>query len=234
MTARRRTRPTILAVAGLLGLALTVPAIADAATVELRCAGKGPRNKDSAGTVLCAANPGKARKVAGTARNDAGQPVAGKLTITYSSWTPAKGGGYTVKPTRTREVVANADGGFSFSSNTKTRESMRVDLAADPDLGIAGGASAQAQVSRRLTTKVKKLGGGKIRITVKGTKHRPLKVYVLDPNGYELSGVKPRKADRKGRAKFDLGSLRGQFSIYVDSGVYEDLFWYGGRPKFRL
>ncbi len=236
MSRDRRARSAGMGLTGaLLSIALVAPIAADAAELKLRCAGKGPRNKDSAGTVLCAANPGKARKIAGTVTNDAGQPVAGKLTVTYSAWTVAKNGiGYNIKPTATRTIAAKPDGTFSVSSNTKTRESIRVDLAPDPALGIAGGARAEAQVSRRLVGKLRKLGGGKIRITVKGTKLRPIKVHILDPSGYSLSGVKPKRIDRKGRASFDLGDMRGKFAYFVDAGVYGDLFWYGGRPKFRL
>ena len=237
MTTLRHPIRSLLAVAVGSALALAAPlaAAAGAAELKLHCAGKGAHNKDSAGTVLCAADPGRPRNVAGTVRNDAGQPVAGKLTVTYSSWTPAtSGSGYTVKPYATREVTAKADGSFLVPSNTKTRETIRIDLAADPTLGIAAGAHAEAQVSRRLVAKVKKLGGGHVKVTIKGTKVRPLKLYVLDPSGYPLSGVKPRKANRAGSATFDLGSRRGKFTTYVDAGVYGDLFWYQSRPSFRL
>ncbi len=235
MTLARRSLPSLLA-AVCLGVALT--ASASAAELKLACAGKGPRKEDSAGTVLCAANPGKARKLSGTVRNDVGQPVAGKLTVTYSSWSVASNGiGYVVEPYSTREVAAGADGSFSLSSNTKTKESIRVDLAADPALGIAGGARAQADVSRRLVTTVKKLGGGRVKVTVKGTAARPLKIFVLDASGYRLPGVGAKKANRAGSANFDLGSRRGQFTTFVDVGAkgnLTDLFWAALRPKFRL
>jgi hypothetical protein len=235
MTSVPRTRAATLVLTAALSVALAVPALADAAELKLSCAGKGARNKDSAGTVLCAGDPAKGRTIAGTARNDAGQPVAAKIAVTLSSWTVAPNGiGYNVKPTSTREIVAKADGGFSFKLNPKTRESVKFELAADPALGIAAAASAQAEVSRKLKVKLAKLGGGKVRITVRGTTLRPLKVYILDSSGYALSGVKPKKVDAKGRASFDLGSRRGQFSYYVDAGVFDDLLWYQGRPKLRL
>lgn len=230
-------RPSLLmfaAAAVALAFGAPLAASAGAAELKLHCAGKGPRNKDSANTVLCAANPGHSRSVAGTVRNDAGQAVAGKLTVTYSSWTPAHGGGYTIKPRTTREIAANADGTFSVPSNPKTRESIRVDLAADPALGIAAGIFAQAEVSRRLVTTIKKLGGGSVKVTVKGTKIRPLKLYVLDASGYKLPGVRSKKANGEGSATFNLGSRRGQFSTYVDAGIYGDLFWYETRKSFRL
>jgi hypothetical protein len=225
----------VAAIAAPLIIALSTPVAADAATLKLSCAGKGARNKDSAGTVLCAGSPSKGRAIAGTVRNDAGQPVAAKVTVTISSWTIAPNGiGYHVKPTSTREIAAKANGSFSFKRNPKTRESLQFDVVPDTALGIAAGASGQAQISRQLKVKLAKLGGGKVRITVKGTAIRPLKVYVLDSFGYTLSGTKPTNVDRKGRASFDLGSMRGRFSYYVDAGKYEDLFWYQGRPKFRL
>ncbi len=232
MSHRRRIR-------GLLVLtilfALAFAATAGAATLTLKCAGKGPRNKDSAGTVLCAGSPSKGRTISGTVRNDAGQGVAAKLTLTYQSWTPVAGGtGYTIKTRTTRQIAAKGDGSFSFKSKTATKESIVVDLAPDATLGIAGAVRAQADVSRQLITTISKLGGGSVRLTVKGTKHRPLKLYVLDPSGYEIPGVKWKKADAKGQATFDLGSRRGQFSYYVDAGVYNDLFWYLGRPTFKL
>ncbi len=229
------TRSRVAAVAAPLIIALSIPVAADATTLKLSCAGKGARNKDSAGTVLCAGSPSKGRAIAGTVRNDAGQPVAAKVTVTISGWTIAPNGiGYNVKPIATREVLAKANGSFSFKRNPKTRESLKFDVVADPALGIAAGVSAQAEVSRQLKVKLAKLGGGKVRITVKGTTIRPLKVYILDSFGYTLSGAKPKNVDRKGRATFDLGSMRGQFSYYVDAGKYDDLFWYQGRPKFRL
>jgi len=228
-------RSRVAAIAAPLIIALSIPVAADAATLKLSCAGKGARNKDSAGTVLCAGSPSKGRAIAGTVRNDAGQPVAAKVTVTISSWTIAPNGiGYNVKPTATREIVAKANGIFTFKRNPKTRESLKFDVVPDAALGIAGGASGQAQISRQLKVKLTKLGGGKVRITVKGTTIRPLKVYILDSFGYTLNGTKPKNVDRKGRASFDLGSMRGQFSYYVDAGKYADLFWYQSRPKFRL
>jgi hypothetical protein len=70
MTFARRSFLPLLIAAGLVA-AVAAPA-ATAAELKLSCAGKGLRNKDSANTVLCAAAPGKARKLAGTIRNDAG------------------------------------------------------------------------------------------------------------------------------------------------------------------
>jgi hypothetical protein len=231
-----RIRTVLLAtLAALATLAFAAASAQAAATLTLACAGKGAKNEDSAGTVLCAANPGKKRSIAGTIRNDAGQLVAGKVTVTYSAWTPSPGGGYAIKPTSTTEVTADSYGRFTVSSNTKTRESIKVTLVADPALGIGSTPFAQAEVQRRLVTKVKKLGHGRLRLTVKGTSIRPLKVSITDASGYYVPGIpKSRKADRKNRVTFNLGNRHGTFSYYVDSGVYDDLFWPQSRPKFRL
>lgn len=228
-------RTYVIAMVTCCGAFGSLAATAQAAEVKLRCAGKGPRNSDSAGTVLCAGTPAKGRKISGVVRDDAGKPVAAKLTVTFSSWKPVKGGtGYTVKPRKTIEVTAKADGTFSIKSNPATRESIRVDAVADAALGVTGGAFAQAEVSRRLKVTLAKLGGGVVKFTVKGTKVRPVKVWVLDASGYQVSGVKPKKIDGKGKVTFDLGTRRGQLSYFVDAGVYNDLFWYLGRPTFKL
>jgi hypothetical protein len=63
-------------------LALAAAGGAQAATLRLRCAGRGARNQDSAGTVLCAGSPSRGRAISGNVRNDAGQPVAARLVVT--------------------------------------------------------------------------------------------------------------------------------------------------------
>ncbi len=235
-TARRRARAHATALLACLAALGLLAAGAHAATVTLKCAGKGARNKDSAGTVLCAASPSKGRTLAGVVRDDAGKPVAATLTVTYSSWTPVKTGGYVVRPRATRRIRAKANGAFSIKSKTATKESIRVETAGDADLGVSPGAFAQAEVSRQLVVKLRKLGGTSVRFTVKGTKHRPIKVWVLSETGYQLPGIKPRKIDRKGQATFHLpSSYRGmKLAYFVDAGVWGDLFWYVGRPTFKL
>jgi hypothetical protein len=233
-TDRARTRRARTTASTSLAALALLAASAQAATVTLRCAGRGARNRDSAGTVLCAASPSSGRSLAGVVRNDAGQPAAAKLAVTYSTWTPNTGGGYLVRPRETREITAKGDGSFTIRSTTSTRESIKVDVVADPALGVAGGAFAQAQVSRKLGITLTKLGGGLVRITVKGTRVRPLKLWVLGETGYPLPGVRAKNADGRGQATFNLGSMRGRFTYYVDAGVYDDLFWYQGRPGFRL
>jgi uncharacterized membrane protein len=211
---------------------LLLAATASASELKLECGGKGPRNADSAGTVLCASAPGKARALTGTVRNDSGQPVAAKVLVTFISWTPAGGGSFNLRPESTRTIVAGADGSFSVPVKTATRLNVKFETVADAALGISVTA-AEGQVSLQIATKLKKLGGGRVRITAKGT-DQPLKIYVLDSYGYELPGVKPKKAGKSGSATFNLGSRRGEFTYYVDAGPLADLFWEGARPTFKL
>lgn len=233
MTARRH-RTTTLALTALVAAGL-LTASAQAASVSLRCAGRGARSKDSAGTVLCAGSPSRGRTIAGVVRDDAGRPVAAKLLVTYSRWTPVRGGtGYTVRPYATREIAAKGNGGFAIRRNPATRESIKVETVADAALGVSGGAVVQAEIARRLAVKLAKPGGGVVRVTVKGTKVRPIKVWILGETGYAVPGVRPKNVNRRGQATFNVGSVRGRLAYFVDAGIYTDLFWYLGRVPFRL
>jgi hypothetical protein len=233
-TARRRAYATALLACLTAFALLAASASAQAATVRVRCAGKGGRNADSSGTVLCASST-KGRTIAGVVRDDAGKPVAAKITVTFNSWTPAGNRTYTISPRATREISAKADGTFSITSNPATKESIRFDVVADAALGVSAGAFAQSDVSRQLTVKLAKLGGGVVRFTVKGTSVRPIRLSVLSDSGYPLPGLKPKKVDRKGQATFHLAAQHGfKLTYYVDAGVYNDLFWDQGRPSFKV
>jgi hypothetical protein len=229
------TRRALLACLAIAALCAASGAAAQASTVSLRCAGRGPRNRDSAGTVLCAGST-KGRTLAGVVKDDAGKPVAARLSVTYSSWDPSPGGGYAIRPRATKEISAKGDGSFSIKDNPATKESIRVDVVADAALGVSGGVFAQAEISRQLIVRIAKLGGGVVRFTVTGTRHRPLKVYVLDESGYQLSGVKPKNVDGRGQAMFNLSNVRGlRLTYYVDAGdVLGDLFWYQSRVPFKV
>lgn len=63
---------------------------------------------------------------------------------------------------------------------------------------------------------------------------RPLKLYVLDASGYEIPGVPAKQASKAGSAVFNLGNRHGEFSYYVDAGVFGDLFWEERRASFHL
>lgn len=229
------TRRALLACLAIAALLAAAGATAQASTVTLRCAGRGPRNRDSANTTLCAGST-KGRTLAGVVKDDAGKPVAASLTVTYSRWDPAPGGGFYVRPRATKTITAKADGTFTIKDNPATKESIRVDVVADAALSVSGGAFAQAEISRQLVVRLAKLGGGVVRFTVTGTRHRPLKVYVLDSSGYPLSGIKPKNVDGRGQATFNLSSVRGlRLTYYVDPGdVLGDLFWYQSRVPFKV
>jgi len=230
------TRRALLACVAALGLLAATGSAAQAATVTLRCAGKGPRNSDSAGTVLCASST-KGRTLAGVVKNDAGRPVAARLTVTFSSWTPTADGAYAITTRATQTIAAKADGTFSIKDNPATKESIRVDVGADATLGVSGGAFAQSDMSRELTVKIAKLGHGVVRFTVTGTTHRPLKVWVLDDSGYPVAGVKAKNVNRKGQATFNLSHVPHglKLTYFVDPGrVLGDLFWDQSRVPFKV
>ena len=222
MNRRPDYRPLIVALAALSLLAFA--ASASASSITLKCGGKGKRNKDSAGTVLCAAKPGKARTLEGVVRDDSNKPVAGKVSITLSKWIP-HGGYYSVEAYKTVTVNANGAGKFSYPAKTSTKLSLRFETA---------GVIAEAEVSRELQVKVKKLGGGKVKLTVKGAGKIPLKLYLVDESGYELPGTKAKKPNKAGTATFDVGRYHGPFSYYVDAGEYGDLFWETRGPLLHI
>jgi hypothetical protein len=209
---------------------------AQAASVSLRCAGRGPRNIDSAGTVLCAGSPAKGRTLAGVVKDDAGNPVAARLTVTFSRWDPAPGGGFYVRPRATKTIVADSYGRFTVKDNPATKESIRVDVVADDALRVSGGAFANAEIARKLVVRIAKLGGGVVRFTVTGTRARPVKVWVTDSSGYQVSGIKPKKIDGRGQATFNLSSVPAGYRLtyFIDAGdSLNDLFWYQSRVPFR-
>jgi hypothetical protein len=229
---RARSRLAVALTAAGVSVALVASA-AQAATIDLECGGKGPRNQDSAGTVLCAAAPGKARVVTGVLRSDAGKPVAGRVAVTFANWIPAGNESFSIKPESTQTIVANGNGQFSVPVKTATKVTVYFEAVADEKLGVSP-IKAQADVSRELAVTLKKLGGGKLKMTVRGAGSTPLKLYILDSSGYEVSGVPAKKADKAGSASFDLGSRHGEFSYYVDAGALGDLFWEGTRATFKL
>jgi hypothetical protein len=219
----KNRRPVLVLTFAVLALCV-VAATASAATITLKCGGKGKHNKDSAGTVLCADKPGKQRAIEGVVRDDSNKPVAGPVTVKLSKWVP-KGGYYSVEEYKTLTVQANAAGKFSYAAKTATKLTIGFEAAA---------AFAQAEVSRELQVTVKKLGGGKVKLTVKGAGKIPLKLYLLDESGYPLPGTNAKKANKAGSAVFDVGNFHGKATYYVDAGEYGDLFWETRGPTFHL
>lgn len=100
---KRRTRKTLtLALATAVVGLLATAAGAQAATLTLKCSGKGPQNKaQEYETASCAVEKGKPRNIEGVLRNDKNQPVAGTLNVTFSAWEP-QGKAPTTSPRRRR------------------------------------------------------------------------------------------------------------------------------------
>jgi hypothetical protein len=213
-----------------LGL-LVLAAGATAATVALRCGGPGKRIAAAESTpATCAAQPGVARTVEGVLRNDRSKPVAGKVAITYSNWLPQGEGTFDVTPYRTVEIRADAAGRFSIPVKTTSETTVYVEAMADEGLEVSP-VTTEANVQLQLSVKVKKLGGGRVRVTVKGTR-TPLEIAITEESGYEVSGGAARKA-RNGVAVFNLGNQHGTYGIYVDAGELTGLFWLE-TPSFKL
>jgi hypothetical protein len=227
----RTARRALLALCAVALAALFLAAVAGAATVTLKCGGKGGRNESSDGTKICAALPGKARTLEGVLRDDQNKPVDGKLSVTFSEWIPQGDGSFSVEPYKTVTVSANAAGKFAIPVKTTSEVSVAVETVADEKKSISGGAVAGAAVQLELQTTVKKLGGGRVQVTVKGTK-QPLKIAITEEYGYEVSGGKLKKA-KNGVASFNLGAARGTLEVYVEAGALSDLFW-PVRPSFKL
>jgi hypothetical protein len=217
--ARRLVLPAVALVA------LAFAASASASTISLKCGGKGPRNEDSAETVLCAAKPGKARTIEGVVRDDTNKPVAGPVTVTLSKWIPQDNDSYKVEKYQTLTVAANAAGKFSYAAKTDTKTSIAFEAA---------GATREAEVSRELQVTVKKLGGGKVQVSAKGAGKAKIKMFLVDESGYEVPGTKGRYLGKSGTAVFDLGRFHGTFSWVFEAGIYTDLFWTNRGPALRI
>lgn len=213
-------RALALAVLALLALAAT----ASASTISLKCGGKGGRYQSEPNSISCGVKPGKARTIEGVVRDDANQPVAGPVTVRLSQWIP-KGGYYSVEEFKTLTVAANAAGRFSYKAKTATKITARFEAA---------GISAEADVSRELQVRVAKLGGGKVKVTVKGAGKAPIKMFLVGDSGYPLPGTAGKRLSKAGVAIFDVGSYRGPYSWVFEAGDYDDLFWTNRGPSLRI
>ena len=229
---RRRTRPLavafVLAALGVLALA----ASAQGATLNLKCSGKGPQNKaQEYETASCTVEKGKTRNIEGVLRNDKNKPVAGKLMVTFSNWIPQGGGAYDITPAQTIEVKAAANGKFKIPNvTTKTEETVFIEAVGDPESELST-VTQEVNIQRYVSATAKKLGGGKVQVTVKGIEG-PFKVSI-EQEGYAVSGGAARKANKAGVAIFDLHGARGEFGIYVDAGELSDLYYLDSHP-FKL
>lgn len=204
---------------------LAFAASASASSISLKCGGKGGRYQSEPSSISCAAKLGQSRTIEGVVRDDSNKPVAGPVAVTLSKWVP-KDGYYTVEEFKTLTVSANAAGKFSYKAKTATKATVKFEAA---------GAVAEAEVSRELKVTVAKLGGGKVKVSVKGAGKAPLTIYLVDTEaGYELPGTKGKKASKAGVAIFDVGRFHGPFTYTIDAGDYSDLFWAGPKPTFRI
>jgi hypothetical protein len=203
---------------------LVFAASATASTIALKCVGKGGRYQSEANSISCGVKPGKTRTIEGVVRDDANKPVSGPVTVKLSRWIP-KDGYYSVEEYDSLTVSANAAGKFSYKAKADTKITVRFEAA-----GISG----EADVSRELQVRVAKLGGGKVRISVKGAGKAPIKMFLVDESGYPLAGTAGKRLSKAGVAIFSVGSYHGPASWVFEAGSYDDLFWTNRGPTFRI
>ncbi|MFT3866384.1 MAG: hypothetical protein QM729_19160 [Solirubrobacterales bacterium] len=231
---KRRARKTLtlaLAVAALGLLALATSA--QAASLNLKCSGKGPQNKaQEYETASCAVAAGQKRNIEGVLRNDNNKPVAGTLNVTFSNWEPQGDGVYDITPQKTIQVKAAANGKFKIPHvTTKTEETVFIEYPGDGE-SEASAVSQEVNVQRLVTATVKKLGGGKVKVTVKGAS-APFKIGITEEEGYYVSGGSARKANKAGVAIFHLGNTYGTLGVFLDAGELGTLYYFAG-ASFKL
>jgi polyisoprenoid-binding protein YceI len=227
-TPKAMTLSLALAALGLLALASS----AHASSLNLKCSGKGVQNKaQEYETASCAVEAGKKRNLEGVLRNDKNKPVAGKLNVTISDWNLAPGGGaFDIEPTKTFEIKAAANGKFKVPVTTTTEETVYIEAVGDPELEVSA-LTQEVNIQRYVSATAKVLGGGKVKVTVKGIEG-PFKVAITEEYGYPAPGGASRKA-KNGTATFDLHGARGTFGISVDAGELTDLYYIDSHP-FKL
>lgn len=223
----------ILSLLAALVALLALAASAQAATLTLKCSGKGPQYKaQEYSTAECTVAKGQKRNLEGVLRNDKNKPVAGTLKVTISKWVPQGDGAYAVTPEKEFEVKAAANGKFKVPNlTTKTEATVFIEAVADADAEVSTVAQ-EVNIQRLVTATAKVLGGGKVKVTVKGAE-LPFKIGITEEEGYFVSGGLARKASKAGTAVFALGSQRGKFNIYVDAGELGDLYYIQAKP-FKL
>ena len=115
---------------------------------------------------------------------------------------------------------------------TKTEETVFIEAVGDADSELSA-VTQEVNIQRYVTATAKKLGGGKVKVTVQGAE-RPFKVAITDESGYYVSGGSPRKASKAGTAVFNLHGARGTFNIYVDAGELGDLYYLDAKSVHAL
>jgi hypothetical protein len=222
-----RTLTVALAIAA-LGLFAAV-ASAGAATLTLKCSGKGYQNKaQEYETASCTVEKGKTRNIEGVLRNDKNKPVAGTLNVTFSNWIPQGGGAYDITPQKTVQVKSAANGKFKIPNvTTKTEETVFIEAVGDEESELSA-VSQEVNIQRYVSAVAKKLGGGRVQVTVKGVEG-PFKVQIAQ-EGYPVSGGAPRKANKAGGAVFNIAHPSGEYGIYVEAGELTDLYYIDSHP----
>jgi hypothetical protein len=223
----RRTLSIALAIAA-LGL-LALAASAQASSFALKCSGGGPQNKaQEYETASCAVRAGETRKIEGVVRNNKNKTVPAKLKVTFSKWVPVGNGAYDITPEKEVEIKAAANGKFTIPATTATEETVFIEALEDPELEVSP-VSQEVNIQRLVTATAKKLGGGKVKVTVKGAS-APVKVGITEEEGYFVSGGTARKTNKAGVATFNLGSQHGTFGILVDAGELGSLYYVDATP----
>jgi hypothetical protein len=217
-----KTLTLTLAVAalGLLALAAT----AQASSLNLKCSGKGVQNKaQEYETASCTVEQGKARNIEGVLRNNDNKPVASTLKVTFSNWEPQGNGAYDITPYKTIEVKSAANGKFKIPGVTaKTEETVFIEAGENFESDVSP-VTQEINIQRYVSATAKKLGGGKVKVTVKGIEG-PFKVGITEES-YAVSGGATRKANKAGVAIFHLSHAYGTLGIYVDAGQLTDLYY---------
>jgi hypothetical protein len=218
-----------LAALGLLALATS----AQASSLNLKCSGKGIQNKaQEYETASCTVEAGKTRNIEGVLRNNKNKPVASTLKVTISDWNLAPGGGaFDIEPTKTFEIKAAANGKFKVPNvTTKTEETVFIEAVENFESEVSP-VVQEVNIQRYVSATAKVLGGGKVKVTVKGIEG-PFKVAITEEYGYPAPGGASRKA-KNGTATFNLHGARGTFGISVDAGELTDLYYIDAHP-FKL
>jgi hypothetical protein len=226
-----KTSPRIISLfVALVALgALALASSAQASSLSLKCSGKGPQNKaQEYETAECAVAPGQKRSIEGVLRNNKNKLAAGTLKVTYSKWIPAGEGAFDITPEKTVEIKAAANGKFTVA-NVNTTSEMTVYIEAVESLeSEISPVTQEVDIQRLVTLRGKVLGGGKVKVTVKGAA-LPVKVSIED-EGYPLAGGAARKVNKAGVAIFDLHGAHGTFGLYLEAGDLTDLYYVDSQP----
>jgi hypothetical protein len=227
---KRRTLKalTLTLAAAALGL-LALAATAQASSLSLKCGGKGQQVKaQEYETASCTVEKGKTRNIEGVLRNNKNKPVASTLKVTFSNWEPQGNGAYDITPQKTIEVKSGADGKFTIPKvTTKTEETVFIEAVENFESEVSP-VVQEVNIQRYVSATAKVLGGGKVKVTVKGIEG-PFKVSI-GSEGYPVSGGAARKANKAGVATFQLRGAIGELGIYVDAGELTDLYYIDAHP----